>query len=148
MLDCEQLGGGALEGLDWLGRVPGPEAPLLYRFLCTVARIALFGVFRLKWADKPFALRLFEMLVLYLLLIGIAHALEAMAGNAFPQGWQFYTVTLCLMLVLAFPQGIEDHPGCGVRFPGAWRSLNREDPCLHLSGNATGSVGGCLADTR
>jgi 1-acyl-sn-glycerol-3-phosphate acyltransferase len=38
--------GGALEGLDWLGRTPGPEAPLLYRFLCLVGRIALFGLFR------------------------------------------------------------------------------------------------------
>ena len=64
---------------------------------------SLFGVFRLKWADKPFAVRLFEMLVLYLLLIGVARGLETMAGNAFPQDWQFYTVTLCLMLVLAFP---------------------------------------------
>ncbi len=40
--------GSALEGLDWLGRVPGPEAPLLYRFLCSVARLALFGIFRVR----------------------------------------------------------------------------------------------------
>jgi len=40
--------GGALEGLEWLGRTPAPRAPLLYRFLCTVARIVLFGAFRLK----------------------------------------------------------------------------------------------------
>jgi 1-acyl-sn-glycerol-3-phosphate acyltransferase len=40
--------GGALEGLDWLGRTPGPEAPLLYRVLCFVARVVLFGVFRLR----------------------------------------------------------------------------------------------------
>jgi 1-acyl-sn-glycerol-3-phosphate acyltransferase len=40
--------GGALEGLDWLGRAPGPGAPLLYRFLCTVARAVLFGVLRLR----------------------------------------------------------------------------------------------------
>ena len=70
---------------------------------------SLFGLIRLKRADKSFAVRLFEMFVLYLLLIGIAHALEAMAGNAFPQGWQFYTVTLCLMLVLAFPGFVWRH---------------------------------------
>ncbi len=70
---------------------------------------SLFGVIRLKWADKPFAVRLFELLVLYLVLIGIAHGLESMAGNAFPQGWQFYTVTLCLMLVLAFPGFVWRH---------------------------------------
>lgn len=70
---------------------------------------SLFGLFRLRWADKPFAVRLFEILVFYLLLIGIARALESMAGNAFPQGWQFYTVTLCLMLVLAFPGFVWRH---------------------------------------
>ncbi len=70
---------------------------------------SLFGVIRLKWADKPFAVRLVELLVWYLVLIGIAHGLESMAGNAFPQGWQFYTVTLCLMLVLAFPGFVWRH---------------------------------------
>ncbi len=70
---------------------------------------SLFGIFRLKSADKPFAVRLIELLVLYLLLIVIAHLLETMAGNAFPQGWQFYTVTLCLMLVLAFPGFVWRH---------------------------------------
>lgn len=40
--------GGALEGLDWLGRTPDTRAPLLYRFLCLVARVALFSVFRLR----------------------------------------------------------------------------------------------------
>ena len=70
---------------------------------------SLFGLIRLKWADKPFAVRLFEMLVLYLLVIGVARALESMAGNAFPQGWQFYTVTLCLMLVLGFPGFVWRH---------------------------------------
>jgi hypothetical protein len=70
---------------------------------------SLFGIFRLKSADKPFAVRLIELLVLYLLLIVVAHLLETMAGNAFPQGWQFYTVTLCLMLVLAFPGFVWRH---------------------------------------
>jgi hypothetical protein len=50
-----------------------------------------------------------EILLLYLLVIGIARGLETMAGNAFPQGWQFYTVTLCLMLVLAFPGFVWRH---------------------------------------
>jgi len=70
---------------------------------------SLFGVFRLKSANKPFAVRLLEVLLLYLLVIGIARGLETMAGNAFPQGWQFYTVTLCLMLVLAFPGFVWRH---------------------------------------
>jgi hypothetical protein len=29
--------------------------------------------------------------------------LESNAGNVFNQGWQFYAVTVCLFLVLAFP---------------------------------------------
>ena len=76
---------------------------------------SLFGLFRLKWPHKPFPVRLFEMLVLYLLLLGVARGLESMAGNAFPQGWQFYTVTICLMLVLAFPGFV-------------WRHLRRRPP--------------------
>ena len=70
---------------------------------------SFFGVYRLKRAPKSFAIRLFELLVLYFLLLGIARALESMAGNAFPQGWQFYTVTICLMLVMAFPGFVWRH---------------------------------------
>lgn len=40
--------GGALEGLEWLGRAPGPRAPVLYRLLCGIARVILFGAFRLR----------------------------------------------------------------------------------------------------
>lgn len=52
---------------------------------------------------KPLWLRLIELVVLYALVIGIAHVLEARAGNVFPQGWEFYAITACLFLVLAFP---------------------------------------------
>jgi 1-acyl-sn-glycerol-3-phosphate acyltransferase len=38
--------GGAIEGLDWLGRPPEAKAGLLVRFLAIVARIVLFGLFR------------------------------------------------------------------------------------------------------
>lgn len=40
--------GGALEGLDWLGREPGTRAPFLYRLLCLIARVILFGLFRIR----------------------------------------------------------------------------------------------------
>lgn len=52
---------------------------------------------------KPLWLRLIELVVLYALVLGIAHVLEARAGNVFPQGWEFYAITVCLFLVLAFP---------------------------------------------
>ena len=71
---------------------------------------SVFGVFRLKQAEKSFPIRLLELVVLV-----IAHGLESMAGSAFPQGWQFYTVTGCLMLVLAFPGFV-------------WRHLRRRQP--------------------
>jgi hypothetical protein len=64
---------------------------------------SLFGVMRLKSDTKPFAWRLFELVVLYALVQGIAQLLESRLGNAFHQEWQFYAVTVCLFLVFAFP---------------------------------------------
>lgn len=64
---------------------------------------SLFGLIKLKSGTKPFALRLLELLVLYAVVIGIAHMLEARLGNAFHQEWQFYAITVCLFLVFAFP---------------------------------------------
>ena len=64
---------------------------------------SLLGVWRLKQADKPFYIRLLELVLLYFLVLGIARLLESNAGNAFSQGWQFYAVTVCLFLVLSFP---------------------------------------------
>jgi 1-acyl-sn-glycerol-3-phosphate acyltransferase len=40
--------GGALEGLDWLGRIPEARASLLYRCLRVVVRFVLFGVLRFR----------------------------------------------------------------------------------------------------
>ncbi len=54
-------------------------------------------------AAKPFWLRLVEMFVLYLLLGLVASLLEARLGNRFPQRWEFYAVTGCLFIVLAYP---------------------------------------------
>jgi len=41
--------------------------------------------------------------VLYLVVGGIGLGFEASLGNVFPQGWQFYAITLTLYLVLAYP---------------------------------------------
>ena len=64
---------------------------------------SLFGLIRLKSPQKALAWRLFELLVLYAVVIVIAHWLESRLGNAFRQEWQFYAVTVCLFLVFAFP---------------------------------------------
>jgi len=52
---------------------------------------------------KPLALRLLEMVILYFIVGAVAFALEARIGNGFPQTWEFYAITACLFLVLAFP---------------------------------------------
>ncbi|MFC5462105.1 DUF2818 family protein [Massilia niabensis] len=52
---------------------------------------------------KPFALRLLELLVLYFLVGLLAYALESRIGNVFAQRWEFYAITGCLFVVLAFP---------------------------------------------
>ena len=69
----------------------------------------LFGLFALparvenKLGAKPFLVRLIELLVLYVALGAVAFALEAKLGNPFPQRWEFYAITACLFVVLAFP---------------------------------------------
>ena len=52
---------------------------------------------------KHFVLRLAEMAVLYLVVGGIGVALETNIGTAFPQTWEFYAITACFFIVLAFP---------------------------------------------
>nr|WP_314623671.1 DUF2818 family protein [uncultured Noviherbaspirillum sp.] len=63
----------------------------------------VLGVLPWRSAAKPIWLRLLELFVLYLLLGGVAFLLEARLGNRFQQGWEFYAVTGCLFIVLAFP---------------------------------------------
>lgn len=52
---------------------------------------------------KPFFVRLLELLVLYFIVGALAYALEYAIGNVFAQGWEFYAITGCLFVVLAFP---------------------------------------------
>jgi len=54
-------------------------------------------------ARKPIWARLLELLALYFVVGGLGRALESYLGNAFPQTWEFYAITACLFLVLAFP---------------------------------------------
>lgn len=63
----------------------------------------LFAMMPLARTRKPVWLRLFELLVLYFVVGAIAYLLESRIGNAFSQNWEFYAVTACLFLVLAFP---------------------------------------------
>ncbi len=63
----------------------------------------LFAVIPTSLAVKPVWMRLIELFALYLLVGVIAHMLESRMGNAFSQSWEFYAVTGCLFLVLAYP---------------------------------------------
>jgi hypothetical protein len=69
----------------------------------------VFGLLSLKATqtgqarNKPFVARLVELLVLYFLVGAVAYLLESRIGNVFAQGWEFYAVTGCLFVVLAFP---------------------------------------------
>ncbi|MDD2728874.1 DUF2818 family protein [Malikia sp.] len=61
------------------------------------------GLLRLRCATKGLALRLLELLLLYLLVGGLGLALEQGLGQIYPQGWEFYAITATLFLTLAFP---------------------------------------------
>lgn len=54
-------------------------------------------------APKSLAVRLLELVLLYLLVGGMALMLEQAAGQIYPQKWEFYATTATLFLTLAFP---------------------------------------------
>ena len=54
-------------------------------------------------AASRFPVRLLELIVLYFVVGAIAYGLEARIGNVFVQTWEFYAITGCLFVVLAFP---------------------------------------------
>jgi hypothetical protein len=63
----------------------------------------LFAIIPVGLSRKPFWIRLIELLMLYALLGGVAYLLESRIGNTFVQRWEFYAVTACLFIVLAYP---------------------------------------------
>lgn len=63
----------------------------------------LFALIPLAKQAKPVAFRLVELAVLYFIVGSISYLLEARVGNVFSQHWEFYVITACLFIVLAFP---------------------------------------------
>lgn len=63
----------------------------------------VFSIIPIRSDVKPFWLRLVELIVLYAVVGAIAYLLESRAGNVFTQRWEFYAVTGCLFIVLAYP---------------------------------------------
>ena len=62
----------------------------------------LGGLFPLQ-RRKSLALRLAELVVMYLVVGGIGLLLEQRAGQIAPQGWEFYAITGALFITFAFP---------------------------------------------
>ena len=63
----------------------------------------LMAVVPLKFAVKPLSIRIGELLAFYVLSGGLGLLFERRVGQIAPQGWEFYTVTGALFIVLAFP---------------------------------------------
>lgn len=63
----------------------------------------LLAIVPLSGGQKSLALRLGEMVLMYLLCGGIGLLFERRVGQIAPQGWEFYAVTGALFVVLAFP---------------------------------------------
>ncbi|RZJ84237.1 MAG: DUF2818 family protein [Massilia sp.] len=68
----------------------------------------VFGLVPLKAntagdGTKSLPLRLLELIVLYFVVGFLARMLESRIGGVFAHGWEFYAITGCLFLVLAFP---------------------------------------------
>jgi hypothetical protein len=62
----------------------------------------IFAVVAAK-RPKSLAVRLLELVVLYLLVGGLGLLLEQQVGQIAPQKWEFYAITGTLFLTLAFP---------------------------------------------
>jgi hypothetical protein len=64
----------------------------------------VFGFVPLPGArTKHVVVRLLELFVLYFVVGALALLLESRIGNAFVQTWEFYAITGCMFVVLAFP---------------------------------------------
>ncbi|MCM5678374.1 DUF2818 family protein [Schlegelella sp. S2-27] len=54
-------------------------------------------------APKGLGWRVLELALLFALVLGLGFALETRQGQRHAQNWEFYAVSLCLFLTLAFP---------------------------------------------
>ncbi|HEX5806384.1 MAG TPA: DUF2818 family protein [Macromonas sp.] len=54
-------------------------------------------------APKSLFWHALELLLYYLLVGGLGLALEQHQGQIYPQGWEFYAITLAMFLTFAFP---------------------------------------------
>lgn len=63
-----------------------------------------FALFSLqRFPIKPFWFRLFELIILYFVLLWLAFYIESLAGNRFEQKWEFFAITGFFFCILSFP---------------------------------------------
>lgn len=63
----------------------------------------IFFVITPKDSHKPLGWRVLELIVLYFVVGGVAYMLQRRIGPVQHQNWEFYAVTACLFLVMAYP---------------------------------------------
>jgi hypothetical protein len=65
----------------------------------------IFGFIRIAMCErgKPFWIHLGEWCASYCFVGGVAFVLETSQSNSFAQHWEFFAITICLFIVLAFP---------------------------------------------
>ena len=94
------------------GLFTAADAASVIRFLAILLGLAVAAAVVLAYpgwrnrghsVQKSVFVRLIEVLVFYGLVGVLGFALEASLGNRFPQGWEFYAITLSLFLVLGYP---------------------------------------------
>jgi hypothetical protein len=62
----------------------------------------LFGVITLR-RGKTSRAYIVEFVMTYIILGSVVYVLEAREGRVFDQGWQFYVITVSLLMVFSFP---------------------------------------------
>ena len=69
-----------------------------------------FFFFAPPGGHKTFVMRLLEWLLLFILFVlGSLGAENKVMGSTYQQGWEFYTVLVCLFIVFALPGFIYRH---------------------------------------
>lgn len=63
----------------------------------------LFGFIPLTQARKSLWLRLFELIIMYVLVGIVAYFIERHFGDVFTQDWIFFTVSICVFIIFAYP---------------------------------------------
>ncbi len=86
---------------------------LVVSLVCIGVAVVMFAVpavvQRAQPIEKSFLARLLEVSALYLFVGLLGVGFESSLGSVFPQGWEFYAITYCLFIILAYPGFVIRH---------------------------------------